>query len=334
MTVPATAKCAYYDETGPAREVLVQGQMQVRAPAPGEVLIRVFASGVNPTDVKSRGGAPGRAKEFDRIIPHFDGAGTVDAVGAGVPATLVGQNVWVFCARHERPFGTAAEYLSIDKSLVALLPKGVSFEVGACLGIPAMTAWNAVLGSGPVTGRTVLVTGGAGAVGHCAVQIARRQGAFVIATISSAAKGEEALSAGAHRVVNYRDPDAADQIMALTAGRGVDLMVDVDTTANARLATRVMALGGQISSYGSGSLDADIPVRDLRQRCVSIRFLTIFRFETAQLQTYAAGINAMLEAGTLQHRIAQRFPLSEIAAAHEAVESGALTGKVVVSISG
>ena len=332
MTTPSTAKCAFYDQTGPAREVLVQGEMPVRAPAPGEVLVRLYASGVNPTDIKSRGGAPGRAKEFDRIIPHFDGAGTIEAVGAGVPATHVGQNVWVFCARHERAFGTAAAYVSIDRSFVAPLPKGVPFEIGACLGIPAMTAWNAVLGSGPVNGRKVLVTGGAGAVGHYGVQIARRHGAFVIATVSSAEKAAETLQGGAHHAVNYREPDAAEQIMALTQGRGIDLLVDVDTTANARLASRVMAMGGQISSYGSGGLNADIPVRDLRQRCVSIRFLTIFRFEAVQLQTYAAGINAMLEAGTLQHRIAQRYPLSEIAAAHEAVESGAVSGKVIVSI--
>lgn len=325
---------AYYDRCGPAREVFALGELPVRPPGRGEVLVRLRCSGVNPTDVKSRGGVPGRGKTFDRIVPHHDGAGTVEAVGEDVPSALLGQRVWVFCAQNGRPFGTASAFITIGQEFVAPLPAGVPFEVGACLGVPAMTAWNAVLHDGPVAGRTVLVAGGAGAVGHYAVQIARRHGARVIATVSSAAKAEQAVQGGAHHTVDYRRADAAERILAVTDGRGVDLFVDVDTTANARLTARVMALGGRISSYGSTDLTAEIPVRDLRQRCVSVRFLTIYRFGPEVLQPIAAGVNAMLEAGLLQHRIAHRFPLTEIAAAHEAVESGTTVGKVLVDIDG
>ena len=327
-----TATCAYYDRSGPAREVMIIGEMPVRPPGPGEVLVRLHCSGVNPADVKSRGGVPGRRKEFDRVIPHHDGAGIVEAVGDGVAPTWIGRRVWVYCGQHQRPFGTASTFITIGRQFVALLPDNVSFEVGACLGIPAMTAWTAVLGAGPVAGRTVLITGGAGAVGRYAIQIAQRHGARVIATTSSAAKAEEARQGGAHHVVNYRDADAGRQILALTQERGVDLLVDVDTTANARLAADVMAQGGAIASYGSSDLTATIPVRDLRQRCVTMRFLTLYRLPSEVLQAMAAGINAMLEADLLQHRIAQRFLLSDIALAHEAVESGQSVGKVLIDL--
>lgn len=327
------ARCAYYERCGPAREVVALGEMPVRAPAAGEVLVRLRFSGINPTDIKNRGGAPGRGMAFDRIVPHHDGAGTIEETGDGVPATLNGKSVWVFCAQHNRPFGTASEYITIDRKFVMPLPAGVPFEAGACIGIPAMTAWNAVLGSGPVNGRTVLVTGGAGAVGHYAVQIARRQGALVVATVSSNEKAQDALQGGAHYAIDYRQPDAAEQILAATGGRGVDLCVDVDTTTNATLVSRVMAVGGQISSYGSRDLTADIPVRDFRLRCVSMRFLTLYHFSNDVLQSIAAGINAMLEAKLLQHRIARIFPLKDIAAAHEALESGAVRGKVLLDVS-
>jgi NADPH2:quinone reductase len=195
------------------------------------------------------------------------------------------------------------------------------------------TAWNAVLGSGPINGRIVLVTGGAGAVGHYAVQIARRHGALVVATVSSPEKAKDALQGGAHYAINYREPDAAEQILASTEGRGIDLCVDVDTTSNAALVSRVMAMGGQIASYGSRTLTAEIPVRDLRLRCTSMRFLTLYHLNIDVLRSIAAGINAMLEADLLQHRIARTFPLQEIAAAHEAVESGAINGKVLLDVS-
>jgi NADPH2:quinone reductase len=327
------SRCIYYERSGPAREVLVLGEMLVQAPAAGEVLVRLHYSGINPTDVKNRGGAPGRSLAFDRIVPHHDGAGIVEAVGEDVPKAMVGNRVWIFCAQHRRAFGTASQYISIDQRLVVPLPANASLEAGACLGIPAMTAWNAVLGSGPVSGRTVLITGGAGAVGHYAVQIARRHGAQVIATVSSPEKAREAVHGGAHHAINYHCPDVAEQIMAASEGRGIELCVDVDTTSNAAMLARVVAMNGQIASYGSRTLNAQIPVRDLRLRCASMRFLTLYHLSIDVLRSIAAGINAMLEADLLQHRVARIFPLHETAAAHETMESGAVSGKILRNVS-
>lgn len=326
-------RAAYFDETGPARAVFMIGELEAPVPAAGEVLVRVAASGVNPTDTKVRGGAPGRQKPFPRIIPHHDGAGVIEAVGNGVDARLIGRRVWTFCAQAGRPFGTAAQYVALPVALVAPLPDNIPFDIGAALGVPCMTAWNAVLGDGPVAGKTVLVAGGAGAVGNYAVQIARRSGARILATISSREKARDAIDAGAHATVDYREADAAQQILALTDGKGVDHFVDVDTTTNAALAGKVMARFGRIASYGSRGLDADMPVRDLRQKCVSIRFLTIHRFGAGVLGPIASGINAWLEIGALKHRIAARLPLADIATAHELVENGSVQGKVIVEIA-
>ena len=296
------------------------------------MLVRLSASGVKPTDAKVRGGAPGRRKPYPRIIPHHDGAGVIEDVGEGVPQERIGTRVWTFCAQAARPFGTAAQYVALPQALVAPLPDVVSFDVGAAIGIPCMTAFNAVLGDGPVAAKTVLVAGGAGAVGNYAVQIARLSGARVISTVSSSQKAGDAEAAGAHHVLNYRNGDVDRAILYLTDGRGVDLFVDVDTTANAGLIGRVIALGGRVASYGSGGLAADIPVRDLRQKCASLRFLTIHRFGPEVHGPMAAGINAMLERGALKHRIATPLPLARIADAHEMVEQGAAHGKVVLTI--
>lgn len=325
-------RAAYYDETGPARSVFRIGDLPKPNPAAGEVLVRVHASGVNPTDTKVRGAAPGREKPFDRIVPHHDGAGVVEAVGEGVAADLVGRRVWIFCAQAGRPFGTAAEYVALPVGLTARLPDDTPFDIGAAIGVPCLTAWNAVLGDGPVAGKTVLVAGGAGAVGNYAVQVARLSGSHVIATVSSADKARDAEAAGAHATVDYRDTDAAKRILDLTGGKGVDHFVDVDTTTNAALAGKVMAMFGRIASYGSRANSAELPVRDFRQRCVSVRFLTIHRFSSSVLGPMAEGINAMLEIGALKHRIAARLPLDDIATAHELVEGGSTQGKVIVEI--
>jgi NADPH2:quinone reductase len=326
------ARCVSYERSGPAQDVLALGEIPVRAPGPDEVLVRLRYSGVSPADVKARGGAPGRSMAFGRIVPHHDGAGIVEEAGPGVDRSLLGQAVWLFSAQHQRPFGTAAQYITIARANVVPLPKDVSLQVGACLGIPVMTAWHAVLNGGQIAGRTVLVTAGAGAVGHYAVQLARRHGAFVIATVSSKEKADEAQQAGAHVTVNYRDDSAADQVLQATKGVGVDLFVDVDTTANANFAAKVIAQDGQIASYGSGSLTATMPVRDLRLRCATVRFLTLYHLKSVTLRQIASGINALLETDSLQHRIVAEFALEETAAAHEAVESGRVSGKVLVRI--
>jgi NADPH:quinone reductase len=219
-------KAVWYERTGAAPDVLTFGEMPTPEAGPGEVRVRLEASGVNPADVGRRAGSY-RAMEFPRVIPNSDGAGIVDQVGAGVTRFEVGQKVWLFNGqRNGRAFGTAAEYIVLADYLVTPLPDDVSFAAGATLGIPCMTAWCCLFGDGPIAGQTVLVTGGAGAVGHYAVQLAKAGGARVIATVSSAIKDMEARLAGADLVLNYKTEDVVTKIMTFTEQRGVDRVVD------------------------------------------------------------------------------------------------------------
>ena len=221
-------KAVWYERTGPARDVLAHGEMPTPVAGPGEVRVRLEASGINPADVGRRGGSY-RAMEYPRVIPNSDGAGIIDQVGDGVTRLSVGQRVWLFNGqRNGRAFGTAAEYIALAEHLVTPLPDNLSFAEGATLGIPAMTAWTCLYCDGPIVGQTVLVTGGAGAVGHYAVQLAKWGGAQVIATVSSPAKAEQARLAGADLVVNYKTEDVVAKAMAFTGQRGVDRVVDVD----------------------------------------------------------------------------------------------------------
>lgn len=222
---------AWYERNGAARDVLTLGEMPDPVAGPGEVVVRILASGVNPSDVKSRQGTRG-PMAFPRVIPQSDGAGIIVAAGEGVAASRVGQRVWVYNAQWQRPFGTAAELVALPAAMAMPLPESVSYAAGACLGIPASTAHHAVFADGPVARKTVLVTGGAGAVGHYAIQLARWGGARVLATASSAEKAEHAGEAGAEAVFNYRSEDVAAKVMAATAGAGVDRIVEVDLGAN------------------------------------------------------------------------------------------------------
>src|SRR5205823_3201915 len=225
-------KAVWYERTGPAPEVLVHGEMPTPNAGPGEVRVRLEASGVNPADVGRRGGSY-RAMEYPRVIPNSDGAGIIDQVGDGVTRLKTGQRVWLFNGqRNGRAFGTAAEHIALAEHLVTPLPDNLSFAAGATLGIPAMTAWTCLYCDGPIVGQTVLVTGGAGAVGHYAVQLAKWGGAKVIATVSSAVKAEQARFAGADLVINYKSEDVVARAMAFTGQRGVDRVVDVDFGGN------------------------------------------------------------------------------------------------------
>ena len=325
-------QAAWYAAPGPAREVLTVGEVPTPEPQAGEVRVRLYSSGVNPSDVKSRAGAIGRNSDFERIIPHSDGAGVIDKVGDAVSARSVGDRVWVYNAQFLRPNGTAAEYVVLPEALTVPLPDSAGFEVGACIGIPVITAYQAAASGGPVDGKTVLVTGGAGAVGHYAVQIARLQGATVIATVSSPEKAAHAESGGAQHTINYRSEDVVARITEITDGRGVDLAVDVDTSANAAMLAGAMAPYGTIASYGASNAEAMIPVRDLRNKNVTLRFVLMYALNARELGAAIGGITEMLEKGALQHAIAARYPLSEIAAAHEAVEQGTAIGNVVLDI--
>nr|WP_202557162.1 NADPH:quinone reductase [Bradyrhizobium japonicum] len=298
---------------------------------PGEVRIRLEASGANPADVGRRGGSY-RAMEYERVIPNSDGAGFVDQIGDGVTRFKVGDRVWLFNGqRNGRAFGTAAEYIALAERLVTPLPDHLSFAEGATLGIPAMTAWCSLFADGPIVGKTVLVTGGAGAVGHYAVQFAKWGGAQVIATVSSAMKGEQARRAGADLVVNYRDEDVVAKAMALTGGRGVDRVVDIDFGGNIATTLRLMAVNSTIAVYATnGNRTPVVPMRELMEKCITLRTLVLFALPPALLSAAQADITKWLAAGPRIHNVAAQFALSDTAQAHLAVEKGDKLGTVIV----
>ncbi len=324
-------KAVWYERTGAAPDVLDFGDMPTPTAGPGEVLIRLEASGINPADVGRRAGSY-RAMEFPRVIPNSDGAGIVDQVGDGVTRLSVGQRVWLFNGqRNGRAFGTAAEYITLAEQLVTPLPSDVSFAAGATLGIPGMTAWCGLYGDGPVVGQTILVTGGAGAVGHYAVQLAKWGGARVIATVSSAFKGEQARLAGADLVIDYRNEDVVAKAMAFTEGRGVDRVVDVDFGGNIATTLKLMAMNSTIAVYATnGNRSPVVPMRELMERCIALRALVLFALPQPLLAAAQADISKWLTAGKRIHNIATQFPLSETAQAHLAVEKGDKLGTVVV----
>jgi NADPH2:quinone reductase len=305
--------------------------MPMPVAGPGEVRVRLQASGVNPADVGRRGGSY-RAMEFPRVIPNSDGAGIVDQVGDGVTRLKAGQRVWLFNGqRNGRAFGTAAEYIVLAEHLVTPLPDHLSFAAGATLGIPGMTAWCCLFCDGSIAGQTVLVTGGAGAVGHYAVQLAKWSGARVIATVSSAAKAEQAKLAGADLVINYKTEDVIARTLAFTAQRGVDRVVDVDFGGNIGTTLKLMAMNSTIAVYATnGNRSPLVPMRELMEKCVALRTLVLFALPPPLLAAAQADITKWLAAGTRIHNIAGQFALSETAQAHLAVEKGDKLGTVIV----
>jgi NADPH2:quinone reductase len=324
-------KAVWYERTGAAPDVLSFGEMPTPVAGPGEVRVRLEASGVNPADVGRRAGSY-RAMEFPRVIPNSDGAGIIDQVGDGVTRLSIGQRVWLFNGqRNGRAFGTAAECIALAEHLVTPLPDNVSFAAGATLGIPGMTAWCCLFGDGPVAGQTVLVTGGAGAVGHYAVQLAKWGGARVIATVSSAFKAEQARLAGADLVIDYKTEDVVAKTMTFTEGRGVNRVVDVDFGGNIATTLKLMAMNSTIAVYATnGNRSPVVPMRELMERCIALRALVLFALPQPLLAAAQADITKWLTAGKRIHNIAGKFPLSETAQAHLAVEKGGKLGTVVV----
>ncbi|MFC3067720.1 NADPH:quinone reductase [Phenylobacterium soli] len=327
-------RAAWYERKGPAAEVLTVGERPVPEPGPGELLVRVRASGVNPSDTKGRGGARGNtAMPFPLIVPHQDGAGEVVAAGSPDLASRVGERVWFYEAQLGRPFGSAADYVAIPAAKAVRLPDGVSFEAGACLGVPAMTAHRAVFADGPVEGKTVFVSGGAGAVGRYAVQFARLGGARVIATVSSDEDADSARAAGAELVIDRKREDVAARVAAFTGaadGRGVDRFVEVAFGANLPLIAALLKPNGVVATYAS---DADpepvLPFWPLVGLDATVHFVLVYVMDAAAHAAAAEAITEALEAGTLSHDIAEILDLADIARAHERVEKGA-GGKIVV----
>ena len=325
-------RAAYYELNGPAREVLRVADVETPQAGRGEVRVRLRASGVNPSDVKSRAGLT-RKIAFPRVIPHSDGAGEIDAVGEGVSPARVGERVWVWNGQWRRPFGTAAEWIVLPSEQAVRLPANVTMEAGACLGIPAYTGYQGVLLARAKEGSTVLVAAGAGAVGHYAIQFAKKRKATVITTVSSPAKAEIARAAGADHVIDYKREDVGERVMAITAKRGVDAVIEMDLAANARLLPTVLAPNGVVAVYGSGAAEASIPFQFLLQNSITLQFFLVYLMPAEMRQRATADITQMLEQGELIHNVAQTFDLGDMVAAHEAVESGKAMGNIVVKLA-
>ena len=328
-------RAAYYERKGPASKVLVLGELPDPQPGPGEVRVKLQFSGINPTDTKLRGGWDGNVEmPFARVIPHQDGAGVVDAVGPGVPQSRLGERVWVYEAQRGRAFGTAAEYIAIPSENAVALPEGASFETGACLGIAGMTAHRCLFQDGGIQGKTVLVAGGAGAVGHAAIQLAKWGGARVASTVSRPEQEKVAREAGADLVVNRKTEDAAAKIKAFTRGLGLDRVVEVAFEANFELDRAVLKANGVISTYSSGPPESAprIPFTAVMRQGISVHFILVYVMPREAHWVAARDLNAAIEAGRYRPQVARIFKLDETAKAHEAQESGGTVGKLLIGV--
>jgi NADPH:quinone reductase len=322
-----------YTQTGAAADVLKPVDLPKPEPKPGEVRVRLRWSGVNPSDVKSRAGLRTKTLAFAQVVPHSDGAGEIDAVGAGVAPSRVGESVWVWNGAWQRPNGTAAQWIVLPAAQAVPLPAGVPGEAGACLGIPALTALHAVLSGGSMAGQRVLVAGGAGAVGHYAVQFARKLGAAqVVATVSSDAKAEIARAAGADATIDYKREDLAARAIELTGGIGFDRIIEVDAAANLVTDLDMLNPGGEIVVYGSGAAQIGFPFFPAIVKNATLRCFIVYNLSAADRARAVATLTTMLARGELQHQIAARLPLAECARAHQLVESGKAVGNVVLQI--
>ncbi len=329
-------KAAWYERAGAANDVLTIGEMPDPVAGPGEVLVRVAVSSVHPSDVKLRaGGRPGvDGIGWPRIVPHSDGAGTIEAVGAGVDPGRIGQRVWLWNGQWQRAYGTCAELIALPTAQAVALPDEASFEVGACMGIPAMTAHACLFPEGSPNGKTVLVTGGAGAVSFYAIQMAKAAGAQVLTTISSAEKATYAMDAGADIAIDYRRENVADAIMAATDGAGIDHAIDLEFGSNIDALAQVIRENGTIVAYGSAAMrEPALPFYALMFKRVTLRTELVYLLPDAPRRAGEAYLTDALARGNLHHEIAARFTLDDTAAAHELVESGNRRGCVLITLA-
>jgi len=323
---------AIYRTFGAAADVLEIIDLPIPVPGPGEVRVRLSASGVNPSDVKSRAGK-GRPLSQPWQIPGSDGAGFIDAIGDGVVTGRLGARVWTYNAAFHRANGTAAEFVVLPDTMAPALSAALTFERGACLGVPVMTAHRCVFAEGPVEGQTILVTGGAGVVGHYAIQLAKWGGASVIATVSSPEKAAHARTAGADHTVDYKTDDVVVAIKAITGGRGIDRIVDVDLEGNLPTSCKIIANGGTIVTYMSKPVPGQMyPFMALASLNVSIRHVLVSAMDAAAKGAAIDAIEAWTASGKAIFPIAARFPLADIAKAHEVVEDGRKIGHVILTL--
>ena len=322
-------QAAYYERNGTAREVLLVGNVQTPHAGSGEVRVKLAASGVNPSDVKSRQGST-RKIAFPRVIPHSDGAGVIDEVGDGVPKSRVGERVWIWNGQWKRAFGTAAEFIVVPAAQAVPLPDKTSFEAGACLGIPAMTAIHAVILANTGKDKNLLVAGGAGAVGQYVIQFAKAKGARIITTVSSTEKAKVAREAGADETIDYKRENVGERVMELTGKRGVDAVIEMDLSANAKLIPSVLRAKGTVVVYGTGP-EAVLPAAFCLVNSITLRFFLVYELDAAERAQAVTAVNDALKAGALINRVTQpTFGLKDAVAAHEAVERGTI-GNVIVT---
>ena len=322
-------RAAWYLINGEARDVMVVGDLPTPTAAAGEVLVRLLTSGVNPSDVKSRRARP----TVEMIVPHSDGAGVIEAVGEGVPVSRIGERVWLWNAQWGRPLGTAADYIALPSAQAVHLPEGTDFAAGACLGIPALTAVQAVHLAGDLTGQQVLVTGASSAVGHYVTQLVTLAGGQVIGTVGSPAKAQHAQAAGMREAIFYKTESVAERVKALTGGRGVAVIIDMDFASTAGLlAQGALAPHGRVVCYGSNAPEVSLNFRSLLFQSVSLQFLVVYDLNPADRQRALDRLTALLQAQQLQHSIGRRVPLAAVVQAHEAVEAGQEIGNVVIDL--
>jgi NADPH2:quinone reductase len=324
-------RAAFYEVNGAAAQVLRLGDVATPEPGPGEVRVKLATSGVNPSDVKSREGRT-RKIAFPRVIPHSDGAGVIDKVGSGVAPARVGERVWTWNGQWKRAFGTAAEYIVLPAALAVRLPDHIGFAEGACLGIPAMTAYHAVATAQTDSASTVLISGGAGGVGHYAIQFAKARGAVVITTVSSEEKAKLARQAGADHVIDYKRDDVGAAVMDLTDKAGVDAVIEMDLAANAKLYPGVLHARSQVVVYGTGAPDAPIPAQFLLVNQIMMKWIFVYELTEAERSAAVGAITSLMEQKRLIHNVALSLPLAQIVQAHEAVEQGKSVGNVVVTM--
>jgi NADPH:quinone reductase len=324
-------QAAYYVKQGPAREVLQFGEQPTPIPGPGEVRVRIRASGINPSDWKSRGNARGTAMAFPLVIPHSDGAGDIDMTGPDV-ANRIGERVWIWNGQYERPHGTAAEYIVVPSKLAAPLPEGVGYAEGACLGVPAFTAIQAVRLVNLKPGMTVLIIGGAGSVGHYAIQLAKLRGAHVITTVSGPDKATHARKAGADEAINYRTDNLEERVKALTGGCGVDALIELDLTRNGKDYPKLLRPHATVVVYGMSANEATLPTLFLMRNSITLRLFRIYDISPTDRDAGLAELGVLLQDNKLTHTVARLMPLSDIAAAHELGERGAVIGNIVLDI--
>ncbi len=325
-------QAAWHSRFGAAEDVLEVGTLSDPVPGPGEVRVRLHASGINPSDVKLRAGRS-RPLAADRVVPHSDGAGVIDRIGDGVRSNHLGRRVWTFNAAYKRANGTAAEYVVLPLLLTAPLSDALDFRQGACLGIPAMTAHRCLFVRGPIKGRTVLVSGGGGVVGNMAVQLARWAGARVIATAGSETSLAHARAAGAHEVVNYRDADATAKILAAAGVDGVDLIVEVDLAANAMQSVDLLRDGGTVACYASPSdREPRIPFYPWAAKNITLACVLMYEMSDAQREQIVRDVWEWGNSPFCRVTVAAALPLARIAEAHRMVEAGGKVGQVVLDL--